>query len=39
MNNVNIIGSGILGSPAAVGFHLLHNRTTFPVEIKPYGAG
>jgi hypothetical protein len=38
MNNINIIGGGRLGTPAAVGFDQLHNKVTFHREIKPHGA-
>jgi len=38
MNNVNIIGSGRLGTLAAAGFDLLHNKIAFHMEIKPRGA-
>jgi hypothetical protein len=38
MNNINIIGSGVLGTPAALRFHLLQDEITFHVEIKPHGA-
>lgn len=38
MNNVNIIGSGRLGTPAAVGFDQLRSKVAFHREIKPHGA-
>ena len=38
MSNINIISSGRLGIPVAVGFDQLHNKVTFHREIKPHGA-